>query len=106
MLFPCPQASFFRASHAFQVTWSERFAFLPAVVSDTSTKSIDREGLERRCGGTWQTMIHLTPPPPPPRIVVNFPWDYCNTQEKLKAMVLKNVGGGGGVKEGRVLWAM
>ena len=34
-------------------------------VSDTSPKSIDREGLERRRGGTWQTMIHLIYPPPP-----------------------------------------
>ena len=31
MLFPYPQASFFRAVYAFRVTWSERFEFLQAV---------------------------------------------------------------------------
>ena len=74
-------------------------------VSDTSPKSIDREGLERRRGGTWQTIIHLIYPPPPPLhcVVVNFPWDYCNIQEKLKAMVMKSVGGGGGKQGARIM---
>ena len=50
-----------------------------------------------------QTIIHLIYPPPLPPAALSliFPWDYCNTQEKLKAMVMKN-----GVNKVRVLWAV
>ena len=45
-------------------------------VSDTSPKSIDLEGLERRRGvKPWYSLF--TPPPPSPRCV-NLPWDDCN----------------------------
>ena len=42
--------------------------------------------------------IYPPPPhPPPPKfcitIVFDFSWDNCNTQEKLKTMVMQNLGG-------------
>ena len=46
-----------------------------------------------------QTIMHLVSPLPPPKkknritIVFDFFWDDCNTQEKLEAMVMKNLGG-------------
>ena len=59
-----------------------------------------RKGLGRRRGGTNHNTPYL-PPPPHAALSLIFPWDYCNTQEKLKAMVMKN-----GVNKVRVLWAV
>ena len=28
-------------------------------------------------------------------VVLDFPWDNCNTKEKLETMVMQNLGGGG-----------
>ena len=49
----CPWASLLRATNAFRVTWP-----LSLVVSDTSPKCIDREGLGRRRTGTRQGFIN------------------------------------------------
>ena len=97
--FLIPRAHFSALSMRFGSRGPSDLCFSRPYVSDTSPKSIYREGLGGRRGGTWQTMIHLIYPPPPPIpprcpcVVVNFPWDDCNTREKLEAMIMKIVGG-------------
>lgn len=56
--FPSPQSSLLRAVCAFRVTCSERVFFRP-IVSDTSPKYIDREGLGVSSGwaGDWVAVV-------------------------------------------------
>ena len=42
--------------------------------------------------------MHRVYPPPPPILHTHCLWEDCNTQEKLKTMVLQNLGRGEGNK--------
>ena len=50
-------------------------------------------------------LVYPEPPPPPPTpkfcliIFSNFSWLLQSSQERLKTMVMQNLGGGGGVNK-------
>ena len=60
-----------------------------------SLKKVKKIGYDTR---TSLIMHLIYPPPPPPpakfciRIVFNFSWDSCNTQDKWKTKVMQNLG--------------